>query len=44
MTNDQEGKLLKTDKYRQQVADALLAGIMRYQGSLKKIPAVAARQ
>jgi N-acetylmuramoyl-L-alanine amidase len=41
LTNEQEGKLLKTDKYRQQIADALLAGIMRYQGSLKKTPAVA---
>ena len=43
MTNEQEAKLLKTDKYRQQVADALLAGIMRYQGSLKKAPAIAAK-
>jgi N-acetylmuramoyl-L-alanine amidase len=43
MTNDQDGKLLKTDKYRQQIADALLAGIMQYQGSLKKAPAVASR-
>jgi N-acetylmuramoyl-L-alanine amidase len=43
LTNEQEGKLLKTDKYRQQIADALLAGIMRYQGSLKKTPVVASR-
>ena len=44
MTNEQEGALLRTDKYRQQIADALLAGIMSYQGSLKKLPAVAATQ
>ena len=42
MTNEQEGALLKTDKYRQQIADALFAGIMGYQGSLKKLPAAAA--
>ena len=44
MTNEQEGALLRTDKYRQQIADALLAGIMSYQGSLKKPPAVADTQ
>ena len=43
MTNEEEGSLLKTDKYRQQIADALLAGIMSYQGSLKKGPASATR-
>src|SRR5687767_9682630 len=42
MTNEQEAALLKTDKYRQQIADALLAGIMSYQGSLKKLPAASA--
>jgi N-acetylmuramoyl-L-alanine amidase len=42
MTNDEEAVLLKTDKYRQQIADALLAGIMSYQGSLKKGPTVPA--
>jgi N-acetylmuramoyl-L-alanine amidase len=41
MTNKQEGTLLKTDKYRQQIAEALLQGVMRYQQSLKKAPAVA---
>ena len=44
MTNEDERSLLKTDEYRQQIAEALLAGIMRYQGSLKKEPAVAAAQ
>ena len=42
MTNGQEAALLKTEKYRQQIAEALFAAIMRYQDSLKKIPAVAA--
>jgi N-acetylmuramoyl-L-alanine amidase len=42
MTNTQEAALLKTEKYRQQIADALFAGVMRYQESLKKIPAIAA--
>jgi N-acetylmuramoyl-L-alanine amidase len=41
MSNRQEATLLKTEKYRQQIADALRAGIMRYQSSLKKAPAVA---
>ncbi len=41
ITNKQEGALLKTDKYRQQIAEALFQGVMRYQQSLKKAPAVA---
>jgi N-acetylmuramoyl-L-alanine amidase len=41
LTNRQEADLLKTDKYRQQIAEALLAGVMRYQQSLKKGPVVA---
>jgi N-acetylmuramoyl-L-alanine amidase len=43
MTNSQEATLLKTEKYRQQIAEALLAGVMRYQESLKKVPAVASQ-
>ena len=43
LTNRQEANLLKTEKYRQQIAEALLAGVMRYQESLKKVPAVAAQ-
>lgn len=35
ITNRQEGALLRTDAYRQQIAEALLAGIRRYQRSLK---------
>jgi N-acetylmuramoyl-L-alanine amidase len=41
LTNRQDADLLKTDKYRQQIAEALLAGIMRYQESLKKAKAIA---
>ena len=37
----QDAALLKTDKYRQQIADGLAAGIARYQQSLKKVPVVA---
>ena len=41
LTNRQDAALLKTDKYRQQIADALFQGVMRYQQALKKVPAVA---
>jgi N-acetylmuramoyl-L-alanine amidase len=37
VTNKQEGTLLKTGAYRQQVAEALFAAVVRYQQSLKKI-------
>jgi N-acetylmuramoyl-L-alanine amidase len=43
LTHRQEATLLKTERYRQQVAEALFAGITRYQQALKKTPAVAAR-
>ena len=36
MSNRAEAALLKTDRYKQQIAEALLAGVMRYQSSLKK--------
>jgi N-acetylmuramoyl-L-alanine amidase len=36
MSNSAEAALLKTDRYKQEIAAALLAGIMRYQNSLKK--------
>jgi N-acetylmuramoyl-L-alanine amidase len=36
MSNSAEAALLKTDRYKQEIAKALLAGIMRYQTSLKK--------
>jgi N-acetylmuramoyl-L-alanine amidase len=37
MSNSAEATLLKTDRYKQQIAEALLAGVMRYQNSLKKV-------
>ena len=36
MSNRAEAALLKTDRYKQEIAEALLAGIMRYQSSLKR--------
>jgi N-acetylmuramoyl-L-alanine amidase len=42
LTHRQEAALLKTDRYRQQVAEALQAGITRYQQSVKRTPVVAA--
>jgi N-acetylmuramoyl-L-alanine amidase len=36
MSNRAEATLLKTDRYKQEIAEALMAGIMRYQNSLKK--------
>jgi N-acetylmuramoyl-L-alanine amidase len=41
LTNQQDAGLLATEKYRQQIAEALLAGITRYQQALKKAPSVA---
>ena len=41
VTNRQEGQLLKTPAYRQQIAEALLDAILRYQKSLKKMNTVA---
>jgi N-acetylmuramoyl-L-alanine amidase len=41
ITNRQEAALLKTDKYKQQIAEALFAGVLRYQQALKKVPAIA---
>jgi len=43
LTNKQDSTFLKTEKYRQQIAEALLAGVMKYQQSLKRQPVVAAR-
>ena len=37
VTNRQEARLLKTPAYRQRIAESLLAGILRYQQSLKKV-------
>jgi N-acetylmuramoyl-L-alanine amidase len=41
ITNRQEAALLKTDKYKQQIAEALFAGVLKYQQALKKAPAIA---
>src|SRR4051812_23022334 len=41
LTNQQDAALLKSEKYRQQIAEALYQGVMRYQQSLKKAPAIA---
>jgi N-acetylmuramoyl-L-alanine amidase len=44
LTNRQDAQLLKTGAYRQQIAEALYDAILRYQSSLKKMKAVAARE
>jgi N-acetylmuramoyl-L-alanine amidase len=41
ITNKQDAAMLKTEKYRQRIADALLAGVLRYQQSLKAGPQIA---
>jgi N-acetylmuramoyl-L-alanine amidase len=41
VTNKQEARLLKTPAYRQRIAESLLAGILRYQDSLKKVQTAA---
>ena len=41
ITNRQDAAMLKTEKYRQRIAEALYAGVLRYQQSLKTGPAIA---
>jgi N-acetylmuramoyl-L-alanine amidase len=41
ITNRQDAAMLKTEKYRQRIAEALYAGVLRYQQSLKAGPAIA---
>jgi N-acetylmuramoyl-L-alanine amidase len=41
ITNKQDAAMLKTEKYRQRIAEALFAGVIRYQQSLKTGPAIA---
>ena len=41
VTNKQEGALLKTPAYRQQIAESLFEAVVRYQRSLKGVRAVA---
>jgi N-acetylmuramoyl-L-alanine amidase len=43
ITNRQDALLLKTDKYRQQIAEALYNGVLKYQQSLKRVPAIATK-
>ena len=43
VTNRQEGALLKTPAYRQQIAESLFDAVVRYQRSLKGVRAVATR-
>ena len=38
LTNRDEAELLRSQGYRQQIAEALFAGVMKYQDSLKKAP------
>ena len=44
LTNKPEAGLLKQSAYRQQIAQALKDGVVRYQDSLKKVVTVAARE
>ena len=44
VTNKQEGALLKTAAYRQQIAESLFDAIVRYQRALKGVRAVASRE
>lgn len=41
VTNPQEARLLKLPRYRERIAEALLAGILKYQQSLKKVQTAA---
>ena len=41
ITNKQDAAMLKTEKGRQRIAEALLAGVLRYQQSLKAGPQIA---
>ncbi|HET7216649.1 MAG TPA: N-acetylmuramoyl-L-alanine amidase [Vicinamibacterales bacterium] len=44
VTNKQEGQLLKTQAYRQQIAEALFDAVVKYQRSLKTRATIAARE
>jgi N-acetylmuramoyl-L-alanine amidase len=43
LTNEEDATLLRSGGYRQQVAEALFAGVLKYQQSLKTAPRIAAR-
>src|SRR5262249_57188193 len=44
VTNKQEGTLLKTNAYRQQIAQALVDAILTYQQGLKRMNAIASKR
>jgi N-acetylmuramoyl-L-alanine amidase len=44
VTNKQDGTLLRTQTYRQQIAQALFEGILNYQQGLKRLNAVAGKK
>jgi N-acetylmuramoyl-L-alanine amidase len=44
VTNRQDGALLKTSAYRQQIAQALFEAIQNYQQGLKRMNAVAGKK
>jgi N-acetylmuramoyl-L-alanine amidase len=44
VTNKQDGALLRTQAYRQQIAQALFDGILNYQQGLKRLNAVAGKK
>ena len=44
LTNKQDGALLRTQNYRQQIAQALLEAVVKYQQGLKQMNAVAAKK
>jgi len=44
ITNKQEGQMLKTQAYRQQIAEALFDAVQGYQRSLKAKNAIASRE
>jgi N-acetylmuramoyl-L-alanine amidase len=41
VTNAQEARLLRSNAYRQRIAEALVSAISKYQSSLKSVPRVA---
>ena len=41
LTHASEGRLLRTTAYRQRIAEALLAGVLKYQKSLKSVSTIA---
>jgi N-acetylmuramoyl-L-alanine amidase len=44
VTNKQDGTLLKTQTYRQQIAQALMDAVVGYQQSLKRMNGIAAKK